>query len=144
MDVFSVIVILFLIAILLFCIFIWLAVKHLKIGDCAGIPKFDPSSVFTKSLTIPMIGKSISGTVSFNPNGTFVLDASGSVYSNNKFAYDEDNCQIIISLEQDLLDLIDKYKCSLSTEVKITKKGQLVVSGTILGVLPIQVFLDKK
>ncbi len=144
MDNIHIIIVLLLLAVFLLALFTLLAVRRLQTGDCVGVPKFDPTSVYTKSLTIPMISKTVSGTITFKLDNTFVLDANGSVFPNNKWTYDENNCQIIVSIDPDIDTLVKKYNCSLDTEVKLNKKGQLIVSGTIMGILPIKVYLDKK
>ena len=136
---------LIIISILVLSVLSYLKIKKLQLGDCVGVPKFESNSVYTKILTIPLINKSINGTATFKNDNTFGLDfGNNNTFPNNKWTYDQDNCQINIVLDPNLQSLVTKYDCSIDNDVKIDKKGNLIVNGSILGLLPINVTLEKK
>lgn len=140
--VFSVLIFLFVIGILALCILTYLKVKQLQKGSCAGVPKFDPNSVYTKSIKV--LTYQLNGKATFSPDNTFVLDfGGGNVYKNNKWIYDEDNCSLTISLNSDLNSTLSTYNSSVNNTVQINKQGLLVVNALIENLVPIQVVLDK-
>lgn len=109
---------------------------------CVGIPAFDPTRVYTKTLTIPIINKQISGSVQFTQDGQFTLVSEGDTYSGNTWIYDKENCQVVIQLGSAIQNVLNKYDCSVQPEVKLDKQGNLIVSGLIAGFFPLQVTLS--
>lgn len=66
------------------CVMVYLKLRTLQQGTCAGVPKFDPNSVYTKKMTIPVINYALDGVATFKPDNTFSLNFSGDIYPNNK------------------------------------------------------------
>ena len=135
------------IPILIFSVLIYNKVQKLQQGNCAGVPEFNSTSTYTKSITIPLVNKTISGSAIFKNDGTFILDVAvnGTQYSytDNKWTYDKDNCQIIVTLDSTVQNAINEFGV-MDNDVKLNNKGQLIVSVTILGLIPLQITLDKK
>lgn len=138
-----IVVLIFLVVILSVCIVTYVKVKNLQEGSCAGVPKFEPNSVYTKTMTIPIIGYKLDGKATFNSDNTFTLNFSGDEYKNNKWIYNQDSCSLTISIDPDLQSTLTKYNSGIDNTVQINKQGQLVVNGTIEGIVPIQVMLNK-
>ena len=142
-------VILILIFIIIIPIFILIIltynkVKKLQLGSCAGVPPFNSNATYSKSITIPLINKTISGTAIFNPNNTFLLNfGSMGSFPNNTWTYDQENCALNVALDPNIQTTLSSYDCSVDTEVTLNRQGNLVVTGSILGILPISVTLDK-
>jgi hypothetical protein len=127
------------------CIFIFLKVRDLQQGSCAGVPKFDPTSVYSKTMTIPIIGYKLNGTATFKPDNTFILDFGGTdVFNNNKWIYNTDICSLTVSLDPDLQSTLSKYNSTIDNTIQLNKEGNLIVNGLIEGFVPIQVMLTKK
>lgn len=123
----------------------YVKVKNLQQGNCVGVPKFNPNSVYVKTMTIPIIGYKLNGSATFKPDNTFVLDFGPSdTYSNNKWIYNSDSCSLTISLDPNLQDTLTKYNSSIDNTVQINRDGQLVVNGMVEGIVPVQVLLNKK
>ena len=121
----------------------YLKLRTLQQGNCAGVPKFDPNSVYTKKMTIPIIGYALDGVATFKPDNTFSLNFSGDVYPNNKWIYSVDTCSLTVSIDPNLQSVLSKYNSSIDTTVKINPQGQLIVGGSVEGLIPIQITLDK-
>ena len=134
------------VAILSLLILIFMRVNKLQKGNCEGVPKFTGGSSYTKTLTIPLINKTVTGNVIFNLDNTFTLDAeiSNSKYSypNNKWIYDENNCLLNIVLDPSLESDLKSY-ATINNVVNINRDGSLLVDGNVLGILPIQVSIQK-
>lgn len=146
----TILILLILILLILFgifalCTFTFLKVRNLQQGNCIGVPKFDPSSVYSKTMKIPIIGYKLNGTATFKPDNTFVLKFGGNdIYSNNKWIYNSDTCSLSVSIDPNLQNILTKYNSSIESDVQINRHAQLVVNGMIEGIVPIQVTLDKK
>jgi hypothetical protein len=139
-----IIILLIVIGILILCSITFMKVKNLQQGNCVGVPKFDPNSVYTKTMTIPIVGYKMVGTATFKPDNTFVLNFSGDNYPNNKWIYNSDTCSLTVSIDPSLQDTLVKYNSSIDNTVQMNRRGQLIVNGIIEGLIPIQVTLDKK
>jgi len=139
-----IITILILIPILVLSILTFIKVKNLQQGNCVGVPKFDPSAVYSKTMTIPIVGYKLNGTATFKPDNTFVLNfGSNDIYSDNKWIYNSDSCSLTVSIDPSLQSTLTKYNSSIDNTIQINKQGQLVVNGIIEGLVPIQVTLAK-
>lgn len=139
-----IIILVILLSLFTLCVFTFLKVRDLQQGDCIGVPKFDPNSVYTKTMTIPIIGYKMNGTATFKSDNTFVLKfGDNDIYNNNKWIYNNDSCSLSISIDPSLQDTLTKYNSSIDDTVQINKRGQLIVNGIIAGIVPIQVTLNK-
>lgn len=126
------------------CTFTFLKVRNLQQGNCVGVPKFDPTSIYSKTMTIPIIGYKMTGKAIFKPDNTFVLNFGGNdVYNNNKWIYNQDTCSLTISIDPNLQNTLTKYNSSVDNTVQINRQGQLIVNGMVENVIPIQVILGK-
>jgi len=126
------------------CIVTFIKVKNLQQGNCVGVPKFDPNSIYSKSMTVPIINYTITGTATFKTDNTFVLNFGGdNIYNDNKWIYNEETCSLTISLDPSLQGTLTKYNSSVNNTLQIDRKGRLILSSMIAGILPIQVTLDK-
>jgi len=141
--VFVIIILILLVSLFILCTFIYIKVQNLQQGNCVGVPNFDPNSVYSKSMTIPIIGYKLNGTATFKPDNTFVLNFGGDIYNNNKWIYNKDTCSLTIAIDPNLQNTLTEYKSSIDNTVQINRQSQLIVNGIIEGVVPIQVTLDK-
>lgn len=139
-----IIVMIFVIGLLALCSLIYIKVKNLQQGNCVGVPKFDPNSIYTKTMTIPIIRYTVTGKAIFKPDNTFVLDfGTSGVYNNNKWIYNNDSCSLTVSIDPSLQDTLTKYNSSVDNTIQMNKQGQLIVNGSVENVVPIQVILNK-
>lgn len=140
-----IITMLLVIGLLVLCSTIYKDVKNLRQGNCAGVPTFDSGSVYTKTMTIPVINKTINVTATFKADNTFILDFGGSdVYNNNKWIYNSDTCSLTVSVDPNLQKVLTQYNSSVNNNIQINKQGQLTVNALIEGFIPMQITLDKQ
>jgi hypothetical protein len=137
-------VLIFVIGLLILCSITYVKVKNLQQGSCVGVPKFDPNSIYTKTMTIPIIGYKMVGKATFKPDNTFILDfGSSDIYNNNKWIYNSDSCSLTVSIDNNLQNILSQYNSSIDNTIQINRLGQLIVNGTVEGVIPVQVTLNK-
>ena len=139
-----IIVLIFIIGLVILCSVTYVKVKNLQQGSCVGVPKFDANSVYTKTMTIPIIGYKMVGKATFSPDNTFILDFGPSdIYKNNKWIYNSDTCSLTVSIDPKLQDTLLKYNSSIDNTIQMNRQGQLIVNGIIEGVVPVQITLAK-